>query len=554
MGKYIISISFFAVLLLHGSVQAIAANKRVALIVANAAYKLGDRLANPLNDSTLVSEALKRVQFDVIELQSDLGIAQFRQALRQFRRHSDGAEVALIYFAGHGVEVDGVNWLVPTDAELRETRDLEYEAIKLDLALQALSGARIRVIALDACRNNPFSAAWRATSRTLTRGLGRQEADGVLVLFAAAPGQIASDGRGANSPFAAALAKRLPEEGLAIQLLGGRVRDDVLAATGDTQRAFVSASITGEPYYLVPAKQAPARDREIELMFWSSVKDSTSASVLRTYLDRYPHGEFAAIANALVAHYEEQAKLNLAAREEEAKRQEESRQQAEIKRLELERRIREAALAEERIQAKKAKDLFEVKRIEEQERHEHAARQQELLKAQQQARLAKEAAEAAGQQRVAAARSAQQAAKAAEAEIEAKRKVARAQDDTTKLAALSLPKPSASKGYCNVDPFGRKTGTGAATGEGANATMTASHGTDCGFRNWMDTVRTIKPDVLDVSHQPRNGTVKIVGNRVIYRAREGYLGTDSFVVSGHGRLRSGERRPFTVRMTVTVVD
>lgn len=556
MARFLILVALFIAQWAYGSICALAANKRVALVVANGSYKVGDRLVNPINDSTLIASALKRAKFDVVELQTDLGIAQFRQTLRQFRSQADGAEVALIYFAGHGVEVDGINWLVPTDAELRETRDLEYEAIKLDLALQALGGARVRIIALDACRNNPFAASWTSAARTVSRGLGRQEADGVLVLFAAAPGQVASDGKGSNSPFATALAKRLPEEGLAIQLLGGRVRDDVLAATGNTQRAFVSASITGEPYYLVQsAKTKPAATREIELLFWSSVKDSTSPAVLRTYLDRYPKGEFATIARALIQHYEQQAKLSLAAREEESRRQEEARKDAEIKRLELERRARETALAEERIRARRAKDELEVKRIEERERQEHVARQEQLRKAQEQARIAKEAAKAAEQDRLAAARSAEKAAKAATAEIAAKKKATKSKD-TAKLAALSVPKPTvASKGLCKVDPFGRLHGTGAATQGGANATMTASHGTECGFGNWMNSDGTGRPDKLGVSRQPSNGSVRIDGNRTLYRSKEGFKGTDHFSIVGEGLIKAtGRRSSYNVRVTVTVVD
>ena len=550
MTKFVALVALLTFYFSHVSTGALAASKRVALIVANASYKAGDKLANPLSDSTIVAEALKHAKFNVVELKTDVGIAQFRQALRQFRSQADGAEVALAYFAGHGVEVDGTNWLIPTDAELREVRDLEYEAVRLDLLLQALGGARVRIVALDACRNNPFSAGWRSASRSLTRGLGRQEADGVLVLFAAAPGQVASDGEGKNSPFAAALAKRLPEEGLAIQLLGGRVRDDVLAATGNTQRAFVSASITGEPFYLVPStKTKPAATQEIELLFWSSVKDSTSAAVLRTYLDRYPKGEFSTIARALIQHYEQQAKLSLAAREEESRRQDETRKEAELKRLELERRTREAELAQDRIRAKRAKDELEVKRIEERERQEHAARQDELRKAHEQARIAKQASKAAEEDRLAAARAADSAAKAAVAEIEAKKKAAK-KDDTNKIAALSVPAPTPapSKGYCNVPRF-----RGATTG-GANATMTVSHGTNCSFRNWSSIKANITPDRLSVSVQPSSGTVKIVGNRVTYRSRDGFRGTDRFTVSGHGKLSSGEQRNYVVRMTVSVVD
>jgi hypothetical protein len=230
------------------------ADKRVALVIGNGSYKSQGVLDNPTNDARLIAETLKKAAFETIETQLDVGITQFRQALRRFQSQADGAEVALVYFAGHGIEANGANWLLPTDAELAEDRDLEYEAIKSDLMLQALRGARMRVLVLDACRNNPFGRSWRRGARNASSGLAKLEADDVLVLFAAAPGQTASDGTGGNSPFAVALAKYLAEPGLAIQFLGGKVRDDVLAATGGVQRPYVSASITGRAFFLIPGE------------------------------------------------------------------------------------------------------------------------------------------------------------------------------------------------------------------------------------------------------------------------------------------------------------
>jgi serine protease Do len=245
----------FCVLLALGS--GAYAERRVALVIGNGTYNSQNRLTNPPNDARLIGEALAKANFETIETKVNLGIADFRQALRRFQSQANGAEVALVYFAGHGIEANGANWLIPTDAELTEDRDLDYEAVKADLVLQALQGARMRVLVLDACRDNPFGRNWRASVRGTTSGLAKLEADDVLVLFAAAPGRTASDGNG-NSPFAIALAKRLPEPGLAIQLLGGNVRDDVLAATGGNQRPYVSASVTGKPFYLVPTMQPAA--------------------------------------------------------------------------------------------------------------------------------------------------------------------------------------------------------------------------------------------------------------------------------------------------------
>lgn len=240
------------VLLLSLPAAAQTAPRRVALVIGNAAYAHAGRLANPPNDARLVANALAQAGFQTVDARSDLGFQAFGRALRDFRTRANGAQVALVYYAGHGIEGNGKNWLIPTDAVLGSEFDLTYEAISLDQVMDALTGADLRVVILDACRDNPLGRSWNRGTRAVARGLAPVEADDVLVIYAAAPGQTAADGVGAvNSPFATALARRLPEVGLPIQLLGGRVRDDVLRATGSTQRPFVSASITGEPFYLV---------------------------------------------------------------------------------------------------------------------------------------------------------------------------------------------------------------------------------------------------------------------------------------------------------------
>jgi hypothetical protein len=253
-----------AVFALQSSAFAQQGGRRVALVIANGNYTNTNRLDNPLNDSRLIAESLRKTGFSVVDVRSDQSLLSFQQSLRDFRGKADGADVALIYYAGHGIEGQGKNWLIPTDAKLATERDLAFEAIDLDLVMQTIGGAKMRVAILDACRNNPFGQSWRAGTRAVSRGLAGIEVDNVLVIFAAAPGQTAADGDSGNSPFAASLARRLPEPGLPIQLLGGVVRDDVLAATGGAQRPFISASVTGTAYYLVPANQtaAPAQPQQ----------------------------------------------------------------------------------------------------------------------------------------------------------------------------------------------------------------------------------------------------------------------------------------------------
>ncbi|MEZ5695237.1 MAG: caspase family protein [Sphingomonadaceae bacterium] len=245
----------FAVATLCALAAALLANpahaRKVALVIANAEYQATSPLSNPPSDAALVAEAAKQAGFDDVTLVTDVGMEAFEAALREFRKKADGAEVAMVYYAGHGMEGKGKNWLLPVDAKLEAERDLPYEAIELDLVMDAMYGAQVRMVVLDACRNNPYANKWSSSTRAVARGLVPVEQDDVIVIYAAAPGMVAFDGDG-NSPFAKSLAKRLPQPDLPLQLLGGTVRDDVLAETEGDQRPFVSASVTGTPIYLVP--------------------------------------------------------------------------------------------------------------------------------------------------------------------------------------------------------------------------------------------------------------------------------------------------------------
>lgn len=231
-----------------------ASSRKVALVIANGGYANATRLANPANDSRLIASALRRANFSTVDARVDLGLASFQTALRDFATRARGADIGLIYYAGHGMEANGQNWLIPVDARLAADTDLEFEAIRLESALRAVEGARTRIVVLDACRDNPFAVAMRrfSPSRAVARGLVGVEADDVLVMYAAAQGQTATDGATSNSPFARALAARLTEPGLELRLMAGKVRDDVLRETSGRQRPFISASITGDALYIVP--------------------------------------------------------------------------------------------------------------------------------------------------------------------------------------------------------------------------------------------------------------------------------------------------------------
>jgi hypothetical protein len=296
-----------AALLGASTVAAETSTRKVALIIANGQYANTSMLANPTNDARIVAESAKRAGFETVTLANNLSLAQFQRALRDFREKASGAQVAMVYYAGHGIEGAGKNWLIPVDAALNSDLDLPYEAVDLERVLEAISGAQVRMIVLDACRNNPFGRSWRSTTRAVTRGLSGVEVDDVLVIYAAAPGQTASDGDGGNSPFATSLAKRLTQPDLPLQLLGGTVRDDVLAATKGSQRPFVSASITGTPVYLVPRSAAPVAtapaqiatsidEATLDALAWQGALGANSVDAFREYQSQFPKGRFVKLA------------------------------------------------------------------------------------------------------------------------------------------------------------------------------------------------------------------------------------------------------------------
>jgi hypothetical protein len=282
--------------------------RKVALVIGNSDYANTSRLANPVNDIRIIAASARQAGFDDVTVAADLSVNDFQKAMRDFRAKADGAEVAMVYFAGHGIEAQGKNWLIPTDAQLKSDLDLPYEAINLDRLMESVSGAQIRMVVLDSCRNNPFGRSWRSGTRAVVNGLAGVEADDVLVIFAAAPGQTAADGTAGNSPFATSLAKRLPQPDVPVQLLGGLIRDDVLAATGGSQRPFVSASITGTPVYLVPRAAAPTAvpaasgDRSgLEELLWKGAMAENSVRGFSAYLAEFPAGKYAGQAGGNIS-------------------------------------------------------------------------------------------------------------------------------------------------------------------------------------------------------------------------------------------------------------
>ncbi|SFN86773.1 Uncharacterized protein, contains caspase domain [Bradyrhizobium sp. Ghvi] len=238
------------------------AGKRVALVLANSAYQHAPSLANPVNDGAVMAKTLKDAGFDVVESRHDLTALDTRRVLRDFADATRDADIAVVYYAGHGIEVEGSNYLIPVDAKLERDTDVYDEALSLDRVLVAVEPAKqLRLVILDACRDNPFGRTMKRTlaSRGIGRGLAQVEptSTNTLIAYSAKAGFTAQDGDGANSPFTVALSKHLTTPGLDVRRAFGFVRDDVLKSTGNKQEPFVYGSLGGEDVPLVPVRAAP---------------------------------------------------------------------------------------------------------------------------------------------------------------------------------------------------------------------------------------------------------------------------------------------------------
>ncbi len=282
---------------------AATADTRVALVIGNSDYANAPRLANPVNDAAALADALGRIGFAVTRA-TDLDGQQMRAVLRDFRDVADGADVAIVFFAGHGIEVDMQNYLIPVDADVRNASDVLFDTVPLSLVNQAVSGARtLSMVVLDACRDNPFAVQVAATSGGATRGLQVglspvEPAAGTLVVYAARGGTVAIDGTGANSPFTTALLDHIEEPGLDVSLLFRKVRDDVMVATNNRQEPFTYGSLPGREIFLVPPGAANTRSdpsasaSPAEEEAWRSARNSLDVAVLEEFVFAHPRGVY----------------------------------------------------------------------------------------------------------------------------------------------------------------------------------------------------------------------------------------------------------------------
>ena len=395
------------------------AEKRVALIVGNSTYQTVPQLPNPSRDASAVAKMFKDAGFDSVEVQLNVGNLEFKRSIRKFEATADQADIAVIYYAGHGLEISGTNYLIPVDARLASDRDADDEAITLERLVSSTDGAkRLRLVILDACRDNPFATKMRrertVASRAVTSGLGKVEpaSTDTLVAYAAKAGSTADDGDGEHSPFTTALLKNLTVPGLDVRLAFGRVRDDVLKSTGNRQEPFVYGSLGGETMALVPQIAKPVDSDAQARVDYELTAQIGTKEAWDSFLASHPTGLYANLARAqnskLLAAQQSHAKADDARRnaeEQAAAKAEELRKQLE------DTKTRQSAEDKQKLSEQAKKELEDAKK---------------------QVELAQQQADAARQQVAEAKRQA-----IAEAQLQVEQAKRAAQEDAEKTAALT---------------------------------------------------------------------------------------------------------------------
>ncbi|MBI2289556.1 MAG: SUMF1/EgtB/PvdO family nonheme iron enzyme, partial [Betaproteobacteria bacterium] len=275
-----------------------ATEQRVALVIGNANYRTAP-LRNPANDAKAVADKLQGLGFKVT-LKLDQDQKGMADAIRAFGNQLKAGGAGLFYYAGHGMQVKGRNFLIPVDADIQNEDEVPYRSIDANEVLSKMETARNRLnlMILDACRNNPFSRKFRSGNQ----GLAQMDApSGTLVAFATAPGSVASDGSGKNGLYTQHLLASLGQPGVPVEQVFKRVRVGVMKDTRNAQVPWESSSLVGD-FYFKPgtATLTTADPAAIELAYWESIKGSTSADDYKSYLKKYPNGQFADLAKRRV--------------------------------------------------------------------------------------------------------------------------------------------------------------------------------------------------------------------------------------------------------------
>jgi hypothetical protein len=308
------------------SADAAKADRRVAFVVGNGAYKNVAQLPNPPVDAKAMAAVLRNVGFEVVE-GTNLTRDKMTERLLEFGKKAQGADVAVFFYAGHGIAISGTNYLLPIDADIKSEMDVKLgAAINIDLTLdQTMSDAKVKLVFLDACRDNPFAAKIKSNSATrsvsVQSGLAEMKSgEGTLIAFATGPGQTALDGQeGTNSPFTRALIAHITTLGVEIQQAMTEVRAQVNEETNKGQLPWGHTNLIGSVYLnpaAAPAATAAAPSsspaavastsggNDVELEFWRSVKESNKPEELNAYLTNYPNGQFKSLALARIASLE----------------------------------------------------------------------------------------------------------------------------------------------------------------------------------------------------------------------------------------------------------
>src|SRR6187200_1109051 len=298
------------------------ADRRVAFVVGNGAYKNVQPLPNPSIDAKSMAGVLRNVGFEVVE-GTNLTRDKMTERLLEFGKKAQGADVAVFFYAGHGIAIGGVNYLLPVDADIKSEMDVKLgAAINIDLTLdQTMGDAKVKLVFLDACRDNPFAAKIKANagatrSVNVQTGLAEMKSgEGTLIAFATGPGQTALDGQeGSNSPFTRALLANLTQPGVEIQQAMTKVRAQVNEETNKGQLPWGHTNLIGSVYLNgAPATGAMAaatpaagasQASDVELEFWRSIRESNKPEELNAYLSNYPNGQFRSLALSRIASLE----------------------------------------------------------------------------------------------------------------------------------------------------------------------------------------------------------------------------------------------------------
>lgn len=299
-----LALSTYAAEPAHNLNETSAGERRVALVIGNAAYPGVAALRNPANDAADIAAKLRKLNFSVT-LKTNVGQKEMLRALTDFGENVRPGSEIVFFYAGHGMQVRGKNYLIPIDAEIRSEGSVSSEAVDVDQLLDKLALARLSIVVLDACRNNPFERRFRGSGQ----GLAQINAPtGTLIAYATAPGKVASDGEGRNGLYTAELLAAMDFPGIKIEDVFKRVRANVVRKSNEAQIPWESSSLTGDFFFKAPqAGSVPAAAVQppspasadpivIELAYWDGVKDSRDQEAFKAYLEQYPEGRFAALA------------------------------------------------------------------------------------------------------------------------------------------------------------------------------------------------------------------------------------------------------------------